>query len=289
MIRSLSRVGGGNFLSLTQKLVSGGGSAPLPTFTIGGVQSGTLPLGEYTVESDIVVLEGTNLTLTAGSIFKMLENVLWEIQGTLTAVGTVSNRIRFECDDTADHWHGIRFCKENATATSGLTVNTSTNAISVSFGLNEDWPIRFTTDGTLPAPLQPNQRYYLLASSKLALRMGGTEIDITDSGSGTHTAHRLNPTNSSIRSSDYQDTNTLEYCDFYDADKTNLPANYSLSVRQWERGGGLMTWELEDMVFNNLRFYRCGAEDRGGACYIQGLTSTSVPISFSDWYFEDVS
>lgn len=45
MIRSFSRVGGGNFLSLKQKVVSGGGSAPLPTYTIEGVQSGTLPGG----------------------------------------------------------------------------------------------------------------------------------------------------------------------------------------------------------------------------------------------------
>lgn len=268
---------------LTQSMM---GVAALTQYTIGGVQSGTLGLGEYTVTSDIVVLEGTTLTLTAGSIFKM-HKVLWEIQGTLTAIGTAGSRITFKTASGVSFWHGIRFCKEFHTATSTMTVNTSTNAISVSFGLNADWPIRFTTTGTLPAPLVPNRRYYLLASSKLADLMSGSEIDITDSGSGTHTAYRLNPTDATLRSTDYTLTQTMQYCDILDCDKSDLPANYSLAYRHWMRGGGLFTYEVETMDFDNLRFYRCGATHRGGGAYVQGLTATAVQIVYSDWYFED--
>ena len=87
-------------------------STALSTYNIEGVQSGTLPLGDYTVDGDIVVLEGTTLTLTAGSIFRMKENVLWEIQGTLDAQGTASNPIIFQTASGATKWWGIRFCKE---------------------------------------------------------------------------------------------------------------------------------------------------------------------------------
>lgn len=262
-------------------------SMGLTSYTIEGVQSGTLPLGDYTVEGDIVVEEGAALTLTAGSIFRMKDNVLWEIQGQLTASGSSSNPIKFQLASGGTRWLGIRFCKENHTDTSTMTADDAADTISVSFGLNNDWPIRFTTTGTLPAPLEVGQRYYIVNSNQLAKRQGGSPIDITDTGSGTHTAYRLNPNSSSIESSDSLLTQTLEYCEFYDADGKSLPSNLSLSYRHWKRGGGLMAHALENMTFDNLSFYRCGAEDRGGASYIQGRTSTAVAVSFDGWYFED--
>lgn len=271
--------------TLTGGAKSGGGG--LSEFEIEGVQSGTLALGDYTVKGDIVVEEGAALTLTAGSIFRMEENVLWEVQGQLTAQGSSSDKIQFKAASGANHWHGIRFCKENHTDTSTMTADDAADTISVSFGLNNDWPIRFTTTGTLPAPLEEGQRYYIVNSNQLAKRQGGSPIDITDTGSGTHTAYRLNPNNSSIESSDSGLTQTLEYCEFHDANAKNLPSNLSLSYRHWKRGGALMTWEVENMTFDNLSFFRCGAEDRGGASYIQGRTSTAVAISFDGWYFED--
>lgn len=267
------------------------GDTELPTFTIEGVQSGTLPLGDYTVVGDIKVREGTTLTLTAGSIFRMDENVWWWIEGNLNAPGTSGSPIIFQTNTGADHWHGLLWVVQNVTATASVTFNTSTDAISTGFGLNQDWPIYFTTTGTLPAGLNEYQVYWILASNKIAKRQGGSIIDIVDTGSGTHTAHRVNPTDivGLTRSTDYQTEQVLNYCEFYDANKSVLPSNLTGGsiYRQILRGGAIFTWEYEDMNFNNLSFYRCGCIDRGGAVYIQGLTSTSVPIDFSDWYFED--
>lgn len=48
-----------------------------------------------------------------------------------------------------------------------------------------------STTGTLPAGLAASTTYYTVSSSgttcKLSLTLGGTEIDITDTGAGTHT------------------------------------------------------------------------------------------------------
>lgn len=250
----------------------GGGGGPLDEFTISGIQSGTLALGDYTVEGDILVEEGSSLVLTAGSIFRNENNVLWEIQGTLTADGTSSDRITLTKTDAATRWHGIRFCKEDTQTTASVTFDTAANTISTSFGLNENWPIKFTTTGTLPAELNVDQRYYLLSGNRLALRMGGPEIDLTDAGSGTHTAHRLFPNSSSVLSADKDLPNSITYCDFVDADRSAL-FNFDFAYRHWLRGGALSIHQLEDFTLNNCTFTRCGAEDRGGAIYIQGSTS----------------
>lgn len=71
-----------------------------------------------------------------------------------------------------------------------FTASTSGNTISsaVSFTTNEAFT--FSSTGTLPAPLQANTTYYALStgtSTTVALTPGGTLIDITSTGSGTHT------------------------------------------------------------------------------------------------------
>ena len=262
----------------------------LTEFDIEGVQSGTLPLGDYTVNGDIVVLDGTALVLTAGSIFRMKDKVLWEIQGKITAAGTTGSHIQFVKHSSATAWHGMRFCEEEVSATDAtMSINTTSNILTASFVLNEFWPIRFTTTGTLPAPLEPDQRYYIRADDSLALNMAGDIIDVTDTGSGTHTAHRLNPTDTGIKSaSAATEQSTLQYCDFTDVDKSTLDAGaYGGSYRHWLRGGGLMTFEYEDIVFQHLTFTRCKSAQRGGGCYIQGETSATGAINLLDFSFVD--
>lgn len=265
---------------------SGGG---LTEYTINGVQSGTLPLGDYTVDGDIVVLEGASLTLTAGSIFRNADNVLWEIQGTLNASGTSGSHITFQKTDAATQWHGLRFCKEASAGTGTATVNTTTNEVSISgFTRTTNFPTRFTTTGTLPAPLEVGARYYFRSDNTLSRTLGGAAIDITDTGSGTHTIHQLSPSSSTgLQSTDYDQTNTLQYCDFSDAKKTNLPSQYTSppAYRHWVRGGGLMAYQLEDAQFDNLTFTDCESYERGGGAYIEGLTTTLVALNFSDWTF----
>lgn len=261
--------------------------AAIATETIGGVQSGTLTAKEYTVESDILVLEGETLTIDPGAIFNMKENVMWEIQGTLTANGTSGSKIQFKLDTGAGHWHGVKFMKSFVNDTASVTVDTVADTISTTIQLETNYPIFFTTTGTLPAPLQPNQRYYNIGGNQIALRMGGTAIDITDTGSGTHTAHRIQPSSVSITSGDSTQPQSMTWCVFEDADTSDLPTNYNLAYRPYKRGGAIYIQEIETITLDNLEFYRCGAEDRGGAVYLQGLTSTSVPYTFNDWYSED--
>ena len=58
-------------------------------------------------------------------------------------------------------------------------------------------PLRFTTTTTLPAPLEPGLDYYLIRVSDGTFRVAntyaeaiaGTDVDITDTGTGTHVAY----------------------------------------------------------------------------------------------------
>lgn len=262
--------------------------------TIQGVQSGTLALGDYTVDGDIVVLEGSELILTAGSTFKMENNVLWEIQGTLTAIGTASEHIDFDVVDGGTSWAGIRFCKEVTDNTATITANTSTDIISGSITLTTDRPIRFTTTGTLPAPLEVGARYYIRSDDSLSQRLDGPKIDITDTGSGTHTAITLSPSSAgsgALRSADYLETQTLQYCDISNCDKTVFTdrAAYQgpIAYRHWVRGSGLMVYELGDMVFDHLTFTNCHVYETGGGAYIQPVSGTSADFSY--WSFDNCS
>lgn len=47
--------------------------------------------------------------------------------------------------------------------------------------------IQVYTTGILPAPLAIDTNYYVLASAKLSLTLNGSIVDVTTTGSGTHT------------------------------------------------------------------------------------------------------
>src|SRR5581483_5370084 len=76
-----------------------------------------------------------------------------------------------------------------------FTVNAGTDVITVasSHGLSAGDQVRFSTTGTLPAPLSINTVYYVLSSGltttdlKVSTSPGGSVVDITNTGSGTHT------------------------------------------------------------------------------------------------------
>lgn len=78
-----------------------------------------------------------------------------------------------------------------ATATANFTVNAGTDVFtSVAHGFIADTVIALSTTGVLPAPLIKEKHYYLrdIATDtfKLAAIDGGPEVDITDTGTGTH-------------------------------------------------------------------------------------------------------
>lgn len=72
-------------------------------------------------------------------------------------------------------------------------VDDTTNIITwTSHGIADDTPLYFTSTGTLPSPLVAGTKYYKIVGTgvnnfKVAATAGGAAIDITTTGSGTHT------------------------------------------------------------------------------------------------------
>lgn len=75
--------------------------------------------------------------------------------------------------------------------TTTFTAATTDIITSVKHGLVDDNEVIFTTTGTLPAGLATSTRYFVRDSDddtyKVSATKGGTAVDITDTGSGTHT------------------------------------------------------------------------------------------------------
>jgi hypothetical protein len=79
------------------------------------------------------------------------------------------------------------------TATIVFTVNSSTDLFtSTAHGLVAGNTVRVTSTTTLPAPLVASTTYYVIAAGlttdafKLSTTLGGSAIDLTDTGTGTH-------------------------------------------------------------------------------------------------------
>ncbi len=74
------------------------------------------------------------------------------------------------------------------------SVTPATNSMYIlGHGLVNNTKIKFSTAGTLPAPLVPYTEYYAIVvdadNFKVSATNGGLEIDITDQGTGQHKAH----------------------------------------------------------------------------------------------------
>lgn len=84
-----------------------------------------------------------------------------------------------------------------------LTVDSATDVFtSTAHSLDNGWRINASSTGTLPAPLTANTNYYIRDATantfKLAATQTGSAIDITSTGSGTHSVFR--PVEPAIRS-----------------------------------------------------------------------------------------
>jgi len=76
-----------------------------------------------------------------------------------------------------------------------VTANAATNTFASPKSFVNIDGVRFSTTGTLPAPLQAGVDYFVVnataTSFKVASTMGGTAIDLTSVGTGTTTAERV--------------------------------------------------------------------------------------------------
>ena len=77
---------------------------------------------------------------------------------------------------------------------SSVSLNTFT---LVSHGFIEEQPVMFSTDNTLPAGLTEWVGYYVIADGlsadtfKVSTTVGGASVDVTDTGTGTHSVGKL--------------------------------------------------------------------------------------------------
>lgn len=86
---------------------------------------------------------------------------------------------------------------QNVTATFGTDTLNATD-----HGFDNGDIVQFSTDGTLPAPLLANQDYFVINTAtntfKVSMTSGGSAVDITDNGTGTHQVRRTSNDESSI-------------------------------------------------------------------------------------------
>ncbi|MCG2585517.1 hypothetical protein [Massilia sp. TS11] len=96
-----------------------------------------------------------------------------------------STHLVYECQEA-------HYSRNASTAT--VTISNATPGVVAwtSHGQAAGTPVVLSTTGTLPAPLVPGVTYYVLSPNtndfQLAATVGGTAINTTSAGSGTHTA-----------------------------------------------------------------------------------------------------
>lgn len=86
------------------------------------------------------------------------------------------------------------FAFDHNAAGKNFTVVAATNLFTCTdHGLTNGQRIYVDSSGVLPSPLEDLTFYYIISATsstfKLALSRGGTEIDITDTGTGTHSLY----------------------------------------------------------------------------------------------------
>ena len=194
-----------NPMTFAGDLIVGGSSGAPTRLALGtanqilGVNSGATA-HEYkslTAGAGISVTSSTGtITLTATATSPAGSILLWP--------GDVAPSGWFICDSTAyrastyPSLAAVLIPKASVfgrgTAVGTFTVDTSTDIItSASHGLSDGTIVHVASTATLPTGLSANTVYYVISSTsstfKLSLTSGGSAIDISSTGSGTHSVY----------------------------------------------------------------------------------------------------
>lgn len=155
------------------------------------------------------LVAGSRCRVTGNSFIDGAECAI-EIEGPIDDV-----EIGFNSFDNASPGGTQGVIHATAKVSYTFTANASTNELTASGHTILLWnQVTLTTTGTLPAGLSPYVVYYAASVSgsliKLATTFGGAAIDITDTGSGTHTIHKVNViSNLYIHHNDFRDNNEI--------------------------------------------------------------------------------
>jgi hypothetical protein len=172
-------------LALKVSKTSDTGSAVMPSGTT-GQRDGSPVAGYLRYNSTLIQFEGYNGT-TWGAVGG---------GGGATGGGTgpALNAMFFENDTLVTENYTIG----QGALRSGVTVVAATNLFTLTaHNFIADQLVQFSTTTTLPAPLVAATGYYVIASGltvddfKISTTLGGTELDITTTGTGTHSVGKL--------------------------------------------------------------------------------------------------
>jgi len=226
-----------------------------------------------------------------------LETFIDDFNGVLTSTAGGTGTINYATGD-----YSITFHAAPIIDTATFTVDAGTNIItSSSHGLVNGDIVKFTTTTTLPAGLSANTPYYVIEKTdntfKVSTTSGGTEVDITDTGTGTHTWART-----MVAAYQYEDPTSDGIVDFT-APSSPRVSGESFIVRQDDGGGSFIgigeydgsyycihevkAWKLtisaDDATASNLPYrkfvgapyWRAIAEAGDGIYYIDTSNETS--------------
>lgn len=154
-------------------------------------------------------------------------------------------------------------------------------------------PVKFTTTGTLPAGLALNTVYYIYnpdninfkVASTMALLNAGTYVNITDTGTGTHTVTTITPgtINHIIedKRTDYyflQDDNGRVW--YLAGSATAYLLNGNTLAGDGYSGNGLAILRNSDSTATYLFAFRSGAID---VINVYGTTNVETPVWSNSW------
>ena len=127
---------------------------------------------------------------------------------------------------------------------------------SAGHGLSDNDIVQFTTTGTLPAGLSLNVSYYIINSAtntfKVSLTLGGSAVDITNTGTGIHTWTQITmPQGKFIKR--YRDR--LYVANLYDGGAisyrvgySDIPSGTTLGWTAYEAGTGLFNVDYSEPI-----------------------------------------
>lgn len=227
--------------------------------------------------------DGTNLTADTDNYVKGNGSINWDISN---AGGTTA---------------GIVNASLKSVTSADFTAATSDVITSASHGLANANTVVVSTTNTLPGGLSTGTVYYVINATtntfKLSTSQGGSAVDITDTGTGTHSWHSYSSTNT-VDVSDYKSVGSILVW-AYIASATNLTnfilrigtdaSNYySITITTNNEGASFYAgWNL--LRFDFVNKSTTGTPTDTACSYVAiYMTKDAAKVSETDYRFDNL-